>query len=69
MLEKKLPREVKAIRINPRVLVELKKLSRKTGLTFSELIRDAIEQYIKMCKGEVRLIRRTNKITLNEKTT
>jgi len=53
MLEKKkIPREVKAIRINPRVLVELKKLSNKTGLTFSQLIRDAIAQYLARCRGE-----------------
>jgi len=69
MLEnKKLSKGHKSIRISPGVLIQLKKISDKTGLTFSELIREAIKEFILKYKGEVKLIPR-KEINLNEKTT
>jgi len=69
MLEnKKVPREKKSIRLSPSMLIGLKRLSNKTGLTFSELIRVAIQQFILRYRGDVKLIPR-KEITLDEKTT
>jgi len=67
MLEKKkTPKENKTIRIHPRIIMELKEISKKTGLTISQMMRDALEQYIRLYRGEVKLIPR-KEIILNEK--
>jgi len=66
MLKEEEPREKKSIRISPRMLLGLKRLSNETGLTFSVLIREAIKQFILKYEGKVKLIPR-KEIILNEK--
>jgi len=66
LVNKKLSKGHKSIRIPPGVLIQLKKISDKTGLTFSQLIRKAIEQFILGYKGEEKLIPR-KEVELNEK--
>ena len=65
--DKNLPREKKSIRIHPRTLIQLKKISVRTGFTFSELIREAIEQYVLKYKDVLRVIHRKSRDKLDEK--
>jgi len=65
--EKELLRKYKSIRFSSGLLLSLKKLSGRTGLNFSELVRDALEQYVTKYENEPNLMYKTNKITLDEK--